>query len=33
MQTTTRWVFGYGSLVWRPAFRITGESPTPRDGW
>lgn len=29
----TRWIFGYGSLVWRPAFEHLEARPAALDGW
>lgn len=28
-----RWVFGYGSLIWRPAFPFEERAPARLDGW
>lgn len=33
MQPSQLWVFGYGSLVWRPAFPYTARSPAHILGW
>jgi cation transport regulator ChaC len=29
----TSWIFGYGSLIWRPAFRYAARRPGWIDGW
>lgn len=31
--TTARWIFGYGSLVWRPAFEFAERAPALVHGW
>ena len=33
MNTTTHWVFGYGSLIWRPGFSFIHSEPARLDGW
>ena len=33
MQRSQLWVFGYGSLVWRPAFPFTARRPAHIRGW
>jgi cation transport protein ChaC len=30
---STEWIFGYGSLVWRPAFEYLERSPAFVEGW
>jgi len=29
----SRWIFGYGSLVWRPAFAFAERRPARLEGW
>jgi glutathione-specific gamma-glutamylcyclotransferase len=29
----TRWVFGYGSLIWRPGFNFIHSEPARLEGW
>jgi glutathione-specific gamma-glutamylcyclotransferase len=31
--TVTRWVFGYGSLMWRPGFSFIHSEPARLEGW
>jgi glutathione-specific gamma-glutamylcyclotransferase len=31
--STTHWVFGYGSLIWRPGFSFIHSEPARLEGW
>jgi glutathione-specific gamma-glutamylcyclotransferase len=31
--STTHWVFGYGSLIWRPGFAFVHSEPARLEGW
>ncbi len=33
MSATTRWVFAYGSLIWRPGFAFVHSEPARLQGW
>ncbi len=33
MRRATHWVFGYGSLIWRPGFDFIHSEPARLDGW
>jgi glutathione-specific gamma-glutamylcyclotransferase len=33
MSGTTHWIFGYGSLIWRPGFTFIHSEPARLEGW